>query len=247
MDKEERLQQMMSAHKRLRWAGLSKDPEFVQNCQEIVEINSERIEKMLNTIEKYKVSLNYLKEKKEEFSPALTDESLRNASHFHFITQEMICHFCECVDIQSNFILLEKNTLIALSYAEMALLYRHAQVDVVRAFQKLEEIDSHILKNDNIYSVEMLRRECHKCKSNLDKKYGIKHGLLREQRNKVAAHWEIKNYIDFYEKSKKINRIQILDLSNDMYTLTKKYLDCIRTALYNYMNMIDSHLPQINE
>lgn len=244
MNNEERLQEMMSAHRRLRWAGLSKDPEFVQSCQEIVEQNSERIEKLLNRIEEYKVLFNYLQEKKDDFFPALSDESIRIASDFQSITQELICHFCDCVDIQSNFILLEKDTLIALSHAEVALLYRHALVDVVRAFQKLNEIDSHIRKNDNIYSVEMIRRECHKYKGNLDKKYGIKNGPLREHRNKVAAHWDIKSYIDYFEKSKKINRIQIIELSDDMISLAKKYLDCMRTALDNYLMQVDSLLPK---
>lgn len=244
MNNEERFQQMLSFHKRVRWAGLSKDPEFVQNCQEIVEQNSDRIEKLLNRIKKYKVLFDYLQEKKDGFFPALSDESIRIASDFQTITQKLICHYCECIDIQSNFILLEKDTLIALSHAEVALLYRHAQVDVVRAFQRLNEIDTHIRKNDSIYSVEMIRRECHKFKGDLDKKYGINQGPLRDRRNKVAAHWDIKSYIDYFENSKKINRIQIIELSDDMISLAKKYLDCMRTALDNYLMQVDSLLPK---
>lgn len=243
MDNEERFQQMLSFHKRIRWAGLSKDPEFVQNCQEVVEQNSVRIEKLLNRIDKYKVLFDYLQEKKDDFFPVLSDESIKFSSDFQAITQDLICYFCECVDIQSNFILLEKDTLIALSHAEVALLYRHAQVDVVRAFQMLKDIDSHIRKNDNIFSVEMIRRECHKYKGDLDKKYGIYQGPLRDQRNKVAAHWDIKSYIDYFEMSKKINRIQIIELCDDMINLTKKYLDCMRTALDNYLKKVDAQLP----
>ena len=104
MDNEERFQQMLSFHKRIRWAGLSKDPEFVQNCQEVVEQNSVRIEKLLNRIDKYKVLFDYLQEKKDDFFPVLSDESIKFSSDFQAITQDLICYFCECVDIQSNFV-----------------------------------------------------------------------------------------------------------------------------------------------
>lgn len=107
----------------------------------------------------------------------------------------------------------------------------------------LKEIDNHIRKNDSVYSVEMIRRECHKYKRDLDKKYGIIQGPLRDQRNKVAAHWDIICYIDFHEKCKNVNRIQIIELCNDMFDLSKKYLDCMRIAIDNYLKQVDSQLP----
>ena len=80
------------------------------------------------------------------------------------------------------------------------------------------------------------RRECSKQKSELNKKYGIEHGDLRDARNKTAAHWDKEvDYIDLYEKSKIVTYSQIHEICIDMFNLTQAYSHCLRDALNNYL------------
>lgn len=50
MDKDALCQQIKKAQDRLRWVGLSSDPDYVQLCHEVVESNAEQIEKALESI-----------------------------------------------------------------------------------------------------------------------------------------------------------------------------------------------------
>ena len=135
---------------------------------------------------------------------------------------------------------MNKNALISQNNAEKALIYRHIQVDLVRAFQRLHYIDEYIRENDNLFSVKMQRRECNKQKSELNKKYGIERGALHDARNKTAAHWDKEvDYIDLYEKSKNVSYNQIHEICKDMFNLTQAYSHCLRDALNNYMESVE--------
>lgn len=239
MDNEALFQQLKKAHDKLRWFGLSSDPEYVQICHEVVESNAERIEKALGSIYKLKDTFDFLLAHKDMCFPDANEESWDKTRDFKHTIQESMCHFCECLDVQSNFLLLNKNALISQNNAEKALIYRYIQIDLVRAFQRLQYIDDYIRNNDSLFDVEMRRRECNKQKQELDKKYGIKQGSLRVTRNKEAAHWD-KNvgYIDLYERSKTVSYDQIYEICIDMYYLTDSYSQCLRVALNNYMNSI---------
>lgn len=134
---------------------------------------------------------------------------------------------------------MNKNALISQNNAEKALIYRHVQVDLVRAFQRLRYIDEYIRKNENLLSVEMQRKECNKLKSELNKKYGIEHGTLHDERNKTAAHWDREvDYIDLYERSKSVSCDQIHEICIDMFNLTQAYSQCLRYALNNYLESV---------
>lgn len=241
MDREDRdvlFKHMQKAHERLRWAGLSSDPDFVQLCHEIVDYNAERIEKVLRSIADCKLACAFIADNKAEYFPTISDQSLALAFEFQMTTQILMCHFCECVDIQSNFLMLLKNMLISQNDSEKALIYRHIQVDVVRSFQKLDCIDKYIRENDISFLVETERRECNKQKSELDDKYGIRKGLMHEERNKIAAHWDEVDYMYLYNRSKNIRALQINDVCMDMFNVTQSYSSCLRNALNNYLSYI---------
>lgn len=238
MDKDKRFNQIKKAHERLRWAGLSSDPDFVQLCHEMVDYNARRIEKVLKSTADCKIAYEFLTEYNGELFPTVSDQSLVFAQEFQATTQILMCHFCECVDIQSNFLMMQKNMLISQNDSEVALIYRHIQVDVVRAFQKLDCIDKYIRENDVLFSVETERRECNKQKSELDTKYGIRRGPMHEDRNRIAAHWDEVDYMDIYNNSKNVHVIQINDICMDMFNLTQSYSNCLRNALNNYLSYI---------
>lgn len=236
MDKDALYQQLKKEYDRLRWAGLSSDSDFVQLCHEMVECNAERIEKILKFVADNEKTFDILVLCKDEGLPNVSEDSLKQANDFLSIMRKLMCHFCECIDIQSNFLLMEKNALILQNSAEKALVYRHIQVDVVRAFQKLNGIDTYIRKNDSLFSVETLRRECNKQKCEMDEKYGIKKGLFHDARNKVAAHWDDDvDYVKLYYRSKEVSESQMHDMCKDMFTLTQSYSNCLRNALDNYV------------
>lgn len=238
MDKDKLFNQIKKAHDRLRWAGLSSNPDFVQLCHEIVDYNDRRIEKVLKSIADCKLACAFFTDNKADYFPTVSDKSLELAFEFQMTTRILMCHFCECVDIQSNFMIQLKNMLISQSDSEKALIYRHIQVDVVRSFQKLDCIDKYIREKDVLLSVETKRRECNKLKSEVDAKYGIRKGHMHEDRNKIAAHWDEVDYMEIYHKSKKVHAMQINDICMDMYNLTLSYSSCLRNALNNYLSYI---------
>lgn len=238
MDKDALYQQLKKRRDRLRWAGLSSAPDYAQLCHEVVESNAERIEKALGTISELKEAVA-IAMKHKEFFPKVSEESWEKTIEFQQIMQEVMCHFCECIDTQSNFLLMNKNALISQNDAEKALIYRHIQVDLVRAYQRLHYIDEYIRENDTLFSVEMQRRECNKQKSGLNKKYGIEKGTLHDARNKTAAHWDKEvDYIDLYERSSTVRYNQIREICIDMFKLTEAYSQCLREALNNYMESL---------
>lgn len=239
MDKDKLFLQLKKSHDRLRWSGLSSDPDYVQFCHEYVESNAERIEKALKSISKLNEICDFLVEYRDECFSNVSDESLEQTQCFQQMIHGVLSHFCECIDIQFNFLLMSKNVLISQNHAERALIYRHIQVDLVRTFQRLHYIDEFIRKNGSLFSVELLRRECNNQKSELDKKYGIHKGALRDARNKTAAHWdEDVDYIDLFEKSKNVTEMQIHEICVDMFNLTQSYSSCLRDALNNYMTSV---------
>lgn len=239
MDKDALFQQLKKEHEKLRWAALSFDPEFVQLCHEIVESNAKRIEKALGSISKLNEAYEFFVSHKEVCFPDANEETWDETREFKQTMQEVVCHFCECLDAQSNFLLMNKNALISQNDVEKSLIYRHIQVDIVRVFQRLHYIDKYIRKNDGMFAVEEQRRECNKQKSELNKKYGIEQGSLHDERNKSAAHWDKEvDYIDLYERSKTVRYDQILEICSDMYNLTYSYSQCLHTALKNYMKSV---------
>lgn len=100
MYKDALCRQMKKMRERLRWAGLSSDPDFVQLCHEMVDYNAKRIEKVLKSITDCKLASDYLAEYKEDYFPKESDNSLTLVQDFRLFSQDLMCHFCECVDIQ---------------------------------------------------------------------------------------------------------------------------------------------------
>lgn len=230
---------MKKLRERLRWAGLSSDPDFVQLCHEMVDHNAKRIEKVLKTIADCKLASDYLAEYKEDYFSKESEKSLALVQNFQLFTQDLMCHFCECVDIQSNFIMMLKNMLISQNGSEKALIYRHIQVDIVRAFQKLDYIDKYIRENEVLLSIEEQRRKCNRQKSELDGKYGIRKGSIHNDRNKTAAHWDKEvDYMDLYETSKTVSHTQIHEICFDMFNLSQSYSQCLGEALNNYIEKV---------
>lgn len=243
MDKDSIFQKFKKEHDRLRWAGLTATPEYAQLCHEIVENNAERIENILRCISELTNTVNTLTNQKESL-PNISETAWKKLQGYQQTMKVALCHFCECVDIQSSFLLLIKNSLISQNNTEKSLIYRHILVDLARAFQKLHQIDEYIRKNDSLFAAEKQRRVCNQHKNELDKKYGIKEGSLHEARNKMAAHWDIEiDYIDFYKKSKAVTNIQIDEICLDIFNLTQSYCNCLRDAIGNYKeNIINVNL-----
>lgn len=245
MDKDELYQSIRKKLDRLRWASLSSDPDYVQLCHDVVEDNAERIEKALETISRLKDTLEIIANYKDALFPTTNEETWGKTIEFQQTLQEVTCHLCECIDVQSNFLLMIKNALISQHNAERALIYRHIQVDLVRAFQRLNFIDEYIRKNDNLFAVESQRRDCNKQKNKLNKKYGIERGALHEARNKTAAHWDKEvDYIELYERSKDVSCDQIREICIDMFNLTQAYSQCLQDALNNYMESVKKDVEQ---
>ena len=101
MDKDALYQQIKKSQQRLRWAGLSSDPDYAQLCHEVVESNAKRIEKVLGSISQLKGTIDIVAKHKDVFFPKASVESWDKTMEFQQTMQGVMCHFCECSGLTS--------------------------------------------------------------------------------------------------------------------------------------------------
>lgn len=234
IDKESLVGKISELRKRLRWAGLTTSPYFVQLCEEGVESNANRIDKLLEKVKDFADACILLEENKDLF-PQVTDESLQMVHGFWSVTKEISYYACECLDFQLNFLLLQKNAIIAQSEAEIMLIYRHVLVDVIRADDRLDDISRFLSDNQVVYSIEKEFTETTEKRKVFRKKYKIKKAF-RDERNEIAAHYHhTYDYLEIYNRIKNASCKLIGEICSDMYYLADSYLHCFQRAMSNYL------------